>query len=74
MVVQNKNKKKQSNKSDEEEGNKEKDSIIKRRIFEENIRGKFYIDFVLDDRLQVCRMWYEMGLPLLRVGDPDANF
>lgn len=56
------------------EGNMEKDSIIKRRLFEENIRGKYYVDFVADDRLQVCRTWYQMGLQLLRVGDPDADF
>lgn len=57
-----------------EMGNIEKDSIIKRRLFEENIRGKYFIEYVLDDRLQVCRMWYSLGLTLLRVGDPDADF
>lgn len=57
-----------------EEGNQEKDSVIKRRMFEENIRGKFNIEYVLDDRLDVCRMWYSLGLNLFRVGDPDSNF
>jgi len=56
------------------EKNMEKDSIIKRRLFDEHVKGNYYVDFVLDDRLQVCRMWHEMGLNLLRVGDPDANF
>lgn len=56
------------------ERNMEKDSIIKKRLFDENIRGNFFVDFVLDDRLQVCRMWHQLGLTLLRVGDPDADF
>ena len=57
-----------------EEGNCEKDSYLKRRMFEENIRGKYFIEYVIDDRLQVCRMWHQLGLNLLRVGNPDANF
>lgn len=48
------------------QGNSEKDSIIKKRLFETHIRGKFYVDFVLDDRMQVNRMWVqELGLPVL---------
>lgn len=57
-----------------DEGNNEKDSIVKRRMFEQNIRGKYFVEYVLDDRLSVCRMWHQMGLQLLRVGDPDADF
>lgn len=53
-------------------GNTEKDSIIKRRMFDENIRGKYYIDFVLDDRNQVVEMWRSMGLTCLQVA--DGNF
>lgn len=56
------------------EGDNRKDSIIKKELFENNIKDKYYIRFILDDRLQVCQMWYSLGLPLLRVGDPDANF
>ena len=53
------------------EGNTEKDSIIKRRLFEEHVRGKYYIDYVLDDRNQVVKMWREMGLTCLQVADGD---
>jgi predicted kinase len=56
------------------EGNQEKDSIIKRRMFDDYVRDQYFVELVIDDRLQVCRMWHEMGLPLLRVGDPDASF
>ena len=51
-----------------------KDSLIKKEIFDSEIKGKYNVEFVMDDRLQVCRMWYKEGLTLLRVGDPDAGF
>ena len=53
------------------EGNTEKDSIIKKRIFEENIRGKYFIEYVLDDRNQVVEMWRSLGLTCLQVADGD---
>jgi hypothetical protein len=54
-----------------EEGNNEKDSIVKRRLFEDNIRGKYYIEYVLDDRNQVVDMWRNMGLTCLQVAEGD---
>ena len=54
-----------------EAGNVEKDSIIKRRLFEQNIRGKYFIEYVLDDRNQVVEMWRNMGLICLQVADGD---
>ncbi len=54
-----------------EEGNVEKDSIVKRRLFEQNIRGKYFIEYVLDDRNQVVEMWRNMGLTCLQVADGD---
>jgi len=49
-------------------GNNEKDSIIKKRLFEENIRGKYFCELVLDDRDQVVKMWREdLGLTCLQV-------
>jgi len=56
------------------EGSNEDDRIIKRQMYDEYVKDKYNVLFVLDDRLKVCRMWHEMGLPLLRVGDPDADF
>lgn len=50
------------------ENNGEKDSIIKKRLFEENIRGKYYCEMVVDDRDQVVKMWREeLGLTCLQV-------
>jgi len=56
------------------EGDNRKDVIIKKELFDNHVRDKFNVSFVLDDRLQVCQLWHSMGLTLLRVGDPDANF
>jgi len=55
-------------------GDNRKDSIIKEEIYREHIEPFYNITHVFDDRLQVCRMWYNIGLPLFRVGDPDADF
>ncbi len=51
-----------------------KDDIIKGELFEKHIRPRFNVRSVFDDRLQVCRLWHLLGLPLFRIGDPDANF
>lgn len=52
-------------------GNTEKDSVIKRRIFEEHIREKYHVYAVLDDRDQVVEMWRSLGLTCLQVGYGD---
>jgi predicted kinase len=51
-----------------EAGNNEDDRIVKKRMFEQHIRGKYYVNFVLDDRDKVVRMWREeLGLTCLQV-------
>ena len=45
-----------------------KDSTIKREIFNNEIAGKYYIEFILDDRNQVIDMWRkELNLPCFQV-------
>lgn len=57
------------------QGNIEKDAIIKRRMFEQYIRGRFYVDFVVDDRKQCKRMWVnELGLFVFDVNQKDEEF
>lgn len=56
------------------ENDNRKDSIVKKELFDDNIKDKYFIEYVLDDRLQVCRLWFNMGLTLLRVGNPDSDF
>ncbi len=47
---------------------KRRDSIIKQEIFDEHIKDKYFIRFVLDDRNQVVDMWrQDLGLPCLQV-------
>lgn len=48
-----------------------KDVKVKERMFESFIRGKYNIDFVLDDRNQVVELWRKLGLTCLQVADGD---
>jgi predicted kinase len=54
-------------------GDKRKDWIVKRELFDAHIRDRFNIHFVLDDRDQVVDMWRnEIGLKVLQVA--EGNF
>jgi len=53
-------------------GDKRKDAIVKKEIYDEKIKGKFNIRFVLDDRSQVVKMWREQGLKCFQVA--NGNF
>lgn len=48
-----------------------KDAIVKREIYEENIKNEYNVLFVLDDRNQVVEMWRSLGLTCLQVADGD---
>lgn len=52
-------------------GNCEKDSVIKSRLFDEHVRGKYNVEFVLDDRDQVVEMWRSIGLVCFQVAYGD---
>lgn len=52
-------------------GDKRKDCIIKKEIFEENIKGKYQVMGVFDDRNQVVNMWREEGLKVFQVAEGD---
>lgn len=53
------------------EGDSRKDADLKREMYEDNVSGKFYIQFVLDDRNQVVDLWREIGLTCLQVAPGD---
>lgn len=55
-------------------GDLRKDVIIKSEIFNNELKNKYYIAAWFDDRLQICEWLYREGLPLFRVGDPNADF
>lgn len=43
------------------------DAVVKKEIYEEHIKDKYYVESVLDDRDQVVKMWRELGLLCLQV-------
>lgn len=53
-------------------GDGRKDFIVKKEIFDNEIRNRWYVDFVLDDRNQVVEMWRSLGLVCLQVA--EGNF
>lgn len=57
------------------EGDCRKDTIIKKELFDTYIKGHYNVDYVIDDRKQVLRMWaYELGLTTVDVGIPHDEF
>ena len=53
-------------------GDFRKDSIIKKEIFDNNIKSCYNVEFVLDDRNSVVDMWRDIGLTCLQVN--EGNF
>lgn len=52
-------------------GDKRRDSIVKREIFDRHIRDHFNVKLVFDDRQQVVDMWRGLGLTVAQVADGD---
>lgn len=52
-------------------GDYRKDSVVKYELFNNHIRKLYYVQFVLDDRDQVVKMWRELGLTCLQVNYGD---
>lgn len=48
-----------------------KDVEIKQEIYDNEIKGKFSVTLVLDDRNQVVKMWRDNGLKCLQVAEGD---
>lgn len=48
-------------------GDNRADYIVKKEIYDEYIKGKYNVEFVLDDRDQVVNMWREEGLKCFQV-------
>jgi predicted kinase len=53
------------------EGDSRKDSIVKREIFDQQVRERWRIVGVFDDRQQVVRMWRQLGLTVFQVAEGD---
>lgn len=52
-------------------GDFRKDNIVKRELFDDNIRDNYNVVGVFDDRDQVVKMWREMGLQVSQVAYGD---
>jgi len=55
-------------------GDMRKDTIVKEEIFWRDIADNYNVQFVIDDRPSVCRMWREIGLKVMQVGNPHIEF
>lgn len=51
----------------DEYGGKDPDFLVKYRLFDEHIRGRWSVQYVIDDREQVISMWRGIGLRVLDV-------
>lgn len=56
------------------EGDMRKDSVIKEELFWKHVADNYCVDLVIDDRPQVVRMWHDLGLRVLAVGDQRNEF
>lgn len=52
-------------------GDKRSDDIVKQEIYDTEIRGKYNVGFVMDDRNRVVDMWRRNGLTCLQVAEGD---
>ncbi|BCJ66733.1 AAA family ATPase [Polymorphospora rubra] len=52
-------------------GDSRKDSVVKKEIFEREIKDRYGVVGVFDDRMQVVRMWRELGLTVFQVAEGD---
>ena len=50
-------------------GDNRDDRIVKKEMFDNYIKDKYYVKAVYDDRPKVIRMWRELGLFVFDVGD-----
>jgi predicted kinase len=53
------------------EGDSRKDAVVKREIFDREVRDRWRIVGVFDDRQQVVRMWRALGLTVFQVAEGD---
>lgn len=56
------------------EGDKRCDSIVKKELYEQNIKGRYNVKFVMDDRKRIKRMWNQEGIFVLDVNQYDIEF
>lgn len=55
-------------------GDRRKDVVFKKEVYDRLIKGKYKLDFAVDDRLQVCRLWYSLGIFVFNVNQGLIEF
>jgi len=56
-------------------GDMRKDTVVKKELFKRYVDNNFNVQYVIDDRPSVCRMWqYELGLKVVQVGNVGQEF
>lgn len=56
------------------DGKDDSDDIVKYRIFNDHIRGKYKVEAVIDDRKRVLAMWEALGIKVINVGSLNEEF
>lgn len=57
-----------------EENDARKDTIVKNEIFWDHIADNYNVQYVIDDRPVVVRLWMSLGIKVLNVGNPYIEF
>ncbi len=57
-----------------EEKDHRQDAIIKKEIYDREIKGKFNVLFAVDDRKQVKRLWVKEGIFVFDVNQTDEEY
>lgn len=56
------------------EGDTRKDAVIKWELYQNHVKGKFNVFFVIDDRPAMTREWMNRGFKVFNVGNPYKEF
>lgn len=51
-----------------------KDTVVKKELYDQNIKGKYNVMSIYDDRLQVLNMWYKEGIFTFNVNQGNIEF
>ena len=52
-------------------GDMRNDAIVKNEIYDNHIKGRYVVEFVMDDRNRVCDLWRSIGLKCFQVAPGD---
>lgn len=55
-------------------GDMRKDTIVKEELFWEHVADNYNVQYAIDDRPSVVRLYLELGLPVISVGNPFIEF